>query len=129
MIDARAGARRRACTATARSSSTLAQEAGLDTGFSVGFSVVPVLVGDLLRAAQLSNDLLAAGINVMPIIHPAVPEGMARLRFFITSDHTREQIEFAVAKTAEKLEALVERNFGIGSVDIEAVLRRMAAEF
>ena len=65
----------------------------------------------------------------MPIIHPAVPEGQARLRFFITSEHTREQIEYAVAKTAEKLEALAKRNFGIGSVDVEAVLRQMAAEF
>ncbi len=64
----------------------------------------------------------------MPIIHPAVPEGLARLRFFITSEHTPEQIEFAVSKTAEKLEALVERNFGIGSVDVESILKRMAAE-
>jgi 8-amino-7-oxononanoate synthase len=106
----------------------LARERGLDTGVSVGCSVIPVIIGDSLRAAQLSNDLLAAGVNVMPIIHPAVPEGLARLRFFITSEHTPEQIEYAVDQTAEKLEALVARNFGIGSVDIEAVLRRMAAE-
>ena len=101
---------------------------GLDTGVSVGCSVIPVIVGDSMRAAQLSNDLLAAGINVMPIIHPAVPEGLARLRFFITSEHTPEQIQFTVATTAEKLQALVSRNFGVGSVDIEAVLRRMAGE-
>ncbi len=55
----------------------LAQEAGLDTGLSVGYSVVPVLVGDSLRAVQLSNELLAAGVNALPIIHPAVPEGLA----------------------------------------------------
>ena len=48
-----------------------AREAGLDTGLSEGYSVVPVIVGDSLRAAQLSNDLFAEGINVMPIIHPA----------------------------------------------------------
>lgn len=107
---------------------TRARDRGLDTGVSVGCSVIPVIVGDSLRAAQLCNDLLAVGINVMPIIHPAVPEGQARLRFFITSEHTPEHIEYAVAKTAEKLEALAERNFGIGSVDVEAVLRRMAAE-
>ncbi|MDQ6434986.1 aminotransferase class I/II-fold pyridoxal phosphate-dependent enzyme [Mesorhizobium sp. LHD-90] len=106
----------------------LARKRGLDTGVSVGCSVIPVIIGDSLRAAQLSNDLMATGINVMPIIHPAVPEGLARLRFFITSEHTPEQIDYAVTQTAEKLEALVERNFGIGSVDIEAVLRRMAAE-
>ena len=108
---------------------TLARDRGLDTGVGVGCSITPVIVGNSLRAAQLSNDLLGAGINVMPIVHPAVPEGQARLRFFITSEHTREQMEYAVAKTAEKLEALAMRNFGIGSVDVEAVLRRMAAEF
>jgi 8-amino-7-oxononanoate synthase len=106
----------------------LARARGLDTGVSVGCSVIPVIVGDSMRAAQLSNDLLAAGINVMPIIHPAVPEGLARLRFFITSEHTPEQIEFTVATTAEKLQSLVSRDFGVGSVDIEAVLRRMAGE-
>ena len=31
---------------------------------------------------------------------PAVPEEEARLRFFITSEHTREQIEHAVERTA-----------------------------
>lgn len=106
----------------------LARERGLDTGVSVGCSVIPVIVGDSLRAAQLSNDLLDAGVNVMPIIYPAVPEGLARLRFFITSEHTPEQIAFAVAQTAEKLEALTARNFGVGSVDIEAILRRMTAD-
>ncbi|OJF98447.1 aminotransferase class I/II-fold pyridoxal phosphate-dependent enzyme [Pararhizobium antarcticum] len=105
----------------------LAQEAGLDTGLSAGYSVVPVLVGDSLRAVQLSNDLLAAGVNALPIIHPAVPEGLARLRFFITSDHTEEQIRQTVALTAEKLKDLTERNFGLGSVDIQQMMKLLAA--
>lgn len=104
----------------------LAQEAGLDTGLSAGFSVVPVLVGDSLRAVQLSNDLLAAGVNALPIIHPAVPEGLARLRFFITSDHTADQIRQTVALTAEKLKALTDRNFGLASVDIEQMMKMLA---
>jgi glycine C-acetyltransferase len=36
---------------------------------------------------------------------PAVPKGMARIRLFITSEHTKEQIEKAVEvifKAAEK---------------------------
>ncbi|MDE1993559.1 MAG: aminotransferase class I/II-fold pyridoxal phosphate-dependent enzyme, partial [Rhizobiaceae bacterium] len=94
-----------------------AKEAGLDTGLSLGFSVVPVIVGDSLRAVQLSNDLLEEGVNVLPIIHPAVPEGMARLRFFITCDHTPEQIRHSVALTAGKLKDLRDRNFGLGSID------------
>ncbi|NTF41628.1 aminotransferase class I/II-fold pyridoxal phosphate-dependent enzyme [Rhizobium rhizogenes] len=100
-----------------------AKAAGLDTGLSVGHSVVPVIVGDSLRAAQLSNDLLAEGVNVLPIIHPAVPEGMARLRFFITCDHTEEQIRHAVALTASKLKSLQDRNFGLASLDMDKMMR------
>jgi 8-amino-7-oxononanoate synthase len=100
-----------------------AQEAGLDTGLSVGVSVVPVLVGDSLRSVQLSNELLEDGINALPIIHPAVPEGMARLRFFITCNHTEEQIRYAVEATAKRLKALQERNFGLASLDMEKMMQ------
>ncbi|ANK71348.1 MULTISPECIES: aminotransferase class I/II-fold pyridoxal phosphate-dependent enzyme [Ensifer] len=105
----------------------LAKEAGLDTGLSSGFSVVPVLVGDSLRAVQLSNDLLAEGVNALPIIHPAVPEGLARLRFFITSDHTEEQIRRTVTLTAERLADLTERNFGLGGIDIDQMMKALSA--
>ncbi|MFB9951062.1 aminotransferase class I/II-fold pyridoxal phosphate-dependent enzyme [Rhizobium puerariae] len=100
-----------------------ARAAGLDTGLSVGFSVVPVIVGDSLRAVQLSNDLLQEGINVLPIIHPAVPEGMARLRFFITCDHTEEQIRHSVEVTARKLKDLQDRNFGLASLDMDQIMQ------
>jgi 7-keto-8-aminopelargonate synthetase-like enzyme len=100
-----------------------AREAGLDTGLSLGFSVVPVVVGDSLRAVQLSNDLRDEGINVLPIIHPAVPEGMARLRFFITCGHTEEQIRHSVEVTARKLKSLQDRNFGLASLDMEKVMQ------
>jgi NifB/MoaA-like Fe-S oxidoreductase len=76
---------------------------------------------------QLSNDLLAAGINALPIIHPAVPEGMARLRFFITSQHTEEQIRETVAMTAEKLKDLTERNFGLASIDVQQMMKMLAS--
>lgn len=101
----------------------LAKEAGLDTGLATGYSVVPVLVGDSVRAVQLSNDLLEEGVNALPIIHPAVPEGMARLRFFITCNHTEEQISHAVAATAKRLKDLQDRNFGLGSIDFEKVMQ------
>lgn len=100
-----------------------AKAAGLDTGLSLGFSVVPVLVGDSLRAVQLSNDLLEEGVNALPIIHPAVPEGMARLRFFITCNHTEDQIRRAVEATARRLKDLQDRNFGLASLDMEKVMQ------
>lgn len=99
-----------------------ARKAGLDTGLSVGFSVVPVLVGDSLRAVQLSNELLEDGVNALPIIHPAVPEGQARLRFFITCNHTEEQIRHAVEATSRRLKSLEERKFGLASLDMEKMM-------
>lgn len=77
-----------------------AKAAGLDTGTSEGLAVIPVIIGDSILAAVVSHRLLAEGVNVQPIIFPAVPEKAARLRFFITSGHTAEDIDTAVAKTA-----------------------------
>lgn len=83
-----------------------ARAAGLDTGLSRGYSVVPVIVGDSAQAAVLADRVFKRGLNALPIIYPAVPEKAARLRFFITSEHTREDIDAAVAITAEELEKI-----------------------
>nr|VFJ60839.1 MAG: 8-amino-7-oxononanoate synthase [Candidatus Kentron sp. FW] len=77
-----------------------AKAKGLDTGLSHDTPVIPVIVGDSMGALGLSHRLFQEGINVHPVLAPAVPEQDARLRFFITSEHTREQIEYAVDRTA-----------------------------
>ena len=81
----------------------LAKEAGLDTGMSNNTPVVPVITGNSDHALRLSHALYQRGINVQPILYPAVEESAARLRFFITSTHTEEQIRETVAATAEEL--------------------------
>jgi len=78
-----------------------AQAAGLDTGHSTGLAVVPVITGSSLKAARLSEALFERGINVQPILHPAVPEKSARLRFFISCAHTEAQIVQTIQTTAE----------------------------
>lgn len=83
-----------------------ARSRGLDVGTSAGLAITPVITGESLKAAMLSDRLSQRGINVMPILHPAVPERLARLRFFITCEHTREQIETAAEATAEELSGL-----------------------
>lgn len=75
----------------------LAREAGLDTGNAAGFAIVPVIVGSSIGAARLSAALFARGINVQPILFPAVPEASARLRFFLTADHDEAQIRTTIA--------------------------------
>ena len=64
------------------------------------------MVGDIIKAGRMTDRMLARGINVLPIIYPAVPLKAARLRFFITAEHTDEQIQGAVAITAEELRRL-----------------------
>lgn len=70
-----------------------ARQRGLHTGLSAGYCVVPLITGSSLKAVSLSKKLARAGINVQPIIHPAVEEKLARLRFFISHAHTPAQIE------------------------------------
>ncbi|WP_286172388.1 aminotransferase class I/II-fold pyridoxal phosphate-dependent enzyme [Rhizobium sp. UGM030330-04] len=103
-----------------------AKNRGLDTGTSAGFSVVPVIVGDSLCAVELSNRLFEAGINALPIIHPAVPERLARIRFFLTAEHTEEQICRAVETTAKLLEELVAQNISAASLNLDELQRIVA---
>ncbi len=83
-----------------------ARDAGLDTGYCQGFSVIPVIVGSSLIAAKLSNLLYEQGINVQPIIYPAVEERAARLRFFLSTTHTEEEIRSTVDIVSRELKAL-----------------------
>jgi 8-amino-7-oxononanoate synthase len=80
----------------------LAKEGGLNTGLSQDSPVVPVIVGDSLRCLALSRALAERGINVQPILHPAVEEHAARLRFFLTALHTAEQIDETVRIVVEE---------------------------
>jgi 8-amino-7-oxononanoate synthase len=71
---------------------TQAKKLGLNTGISMGFCVVPIVIGKSLEAVKMSRMLLGEQINAQPIIHPAVEERAARLRFFISCLHNSEQI-------------------------------------
>ena len=82
---------------------TEAKAAGLDTGPSIGAAIVPVMTGGSIRAALTADRLRQAGVTVQPIMHPAVPERAARLRFFISTLHDRAQISRVVASTAQAL--------------------------
>ena len=58
-----------------------ARRAGLDLGPSVGEAIIPLMTGDSIRAVALSQRLFQRNINVQPIISPAIPERLARLRW------------------------------------------------
>lgn len=80
-----------------------AQSKGLDTGAAQGYAIVPVMVGDSMAAGFLANLLFKRGLYVMPITFPAVKEGEARLRFFLSAAHSEEQIRQALDAVAEEL--------------------------
>ena len=85
---------------------TLAEQQGMNTGTCQNTGVVPVIVGNSIACLRLSRAMFARGVNVQPIVHPAVEESSARLRFFITSLHTSEQIKYTVKVLAEELERM-----------------------
>jgi 8-amino-7-oxononanoate synthase len=83
-----------------------ARARGLDTGLSVGLSVIPTITHSSLKAARLSEALFRRKINVQPIVYPAVQERSARLRFFVSSEHTEAQIQTTVEALAEEMRRL-----------------------
>ena len=70
---------------------TLARERGSEHGLSHGTPVIPVILGNSLDALRLGHAMFARGINVQPILHPAVEEKAARLRFFVTAAHSEHR--------------------------------------
>lgn len=104
-----------------------ARAAGLDTGFAQGHAVVGIMIGDSLRAAKLTERLFEAGINALPIIHPAVPMQAARLRFFLSSEHTPAQIETAIAATKRELARLEAEKFGLSTLAATVLAKKSTA--
>jgi 7-keto-8-aminopelargonate synthetase-like enzyme len=64
---------------------------------------VPLLAGGSVTALSWSERLFESGIVSPPVLYPAVPESGARLRFFITSEHSEAQID----RTLDTLQSLI----------------------
>ncbi|MEM9137143.1 MAG: aminotransferase class I/II-fold pyridoxal phosphate-dependent enzyme [Cyanobacteria bacterium P01_F01_bin.42] len=81
----------------------LAREHRFNTGLSKDSAVIPVIVGDRLRALKLSHQMFNEGINVQPMFFPAVPHNAARLRFFMSCCHSESDIHTAIAALVKYL--------------------------
>lgn len=68
---------------------------GFDTGASET-PITPVIVGNELRALELSDRLFEEGVFAVGIVYPTVPRGRARVRTIVTAEHTREQLDRAL---------------------------------
>jgi 8-amino-7-oxononanoate synthase len=79
-----------------------AKSRGLDTGLAQGIAIIPAITGSSLKAARLSHAMRARGINAQPILYPAVSEKSARLRFFLSCEHTPDHIDSALTVLADE---------------------------
>ncbi|HEY4760899.1 MAG TPA: aminotransferase class I/II-fold pyridoxal phosphate-dependent enzyme, partial [Thermoguttaceae bacterium] len=84
----------------------LCNQRGLNTGTSKDSPIIPIILGNSKYCLLFSRAMLARGVDVMPILHPAVEESASRLRFFITSKHTPEELHYTVEAMAEELEKI-----------------------
>ncbi|AEU38561.1 glycine C-acetyltransferase [Granulicella mallensis] len=71
--------------------------------------ITPILIGDGRKTMDFSRALFEQGLMATGIAFPTVPEGKARIRCIMTSEHTRQQIDQALeilTTTAKRLEIL-----------------------
>ena len=80
------------------------QQQLMQTGFDIGgrttpaseTPITPILLGDGRKTMEFSRALFDAGVMATGIAFPTVPEGKARVRCIMTSEHTRAEIDQAL---------------------------------
>jgi glycine C-acetyltransferase len=75
-----------------------------DAGFDIKpgeHPIVPIMVGDAVKAQQLAARLLELGVYVVGFFFPVVPKGQARIRVQMSAMHERHHLEAAVAAFAQ----------------------------
>lgn len=68
------------------------EEAGFNT-LNSQTPIIPILIDDEKKAINISRDLFERGILSPPFQWPAVPRGQALMRFTVTCEYTKEQLD------------------------------------
>ncbi len=71
-----------------------------DLGFDIGHSqtpITPVMAGESRLAMELSRGLFEEGLFAKPIVFPLVAKDKARVRINVTAQHTKEDLDEALA--------------------------------
>lgn len=71
------------------------QDRGFDT-MNTETAIVPVLLGSDENAFAMTRAVQEQGVFVLPVVSPAVPPGLARLRATVTAAHEPNEIEHAM---------------------------------
>jgi 7-keto-8-aminopelargonate synthetase-like enzyme len=61
--------------------------------------IIPLLIGDSMRALQMAEALREQGVYAVAIRPPTVAMGSARIRFSVMASHTEEDLAFALEIT------------------------------
>ena len=75
-----------------------------DSGFHIlegTHPITPIMLGDAALASRFADAMLEKGVYVIGFSYPVVPQDKARIRTQISAAHTREDLEFAIAKFGE----------------------------
>ncbi|MCY8490200.1 glycine C-acetyltransferase [Bacillus atrophaeus] len=59
--------------------------------------ILPIIIGEEALAQQFSERLLSEGIFAQSIVFPTVAKGKARIRTMITAEHTKKELDQALA--------------------------------
>ncbi|MGD0647349.1 MAG: glycine C-acetyltransferase [Acidobacteriaceae bacterium] len=93
------------------------QEQLTHAGFDIGgrttpkseTPITPIIIGDGRKTMEFSRAVFEQGVMATGIAFPTVPEGKARVRCIMTSEHTQAQIDKALeilTATAKRMELL-----------------------
>ena len=63
--------------------------------------IVPVMIGDAAKAAELADRILGKGVYVIGFSYPVVPVGKARIRTQISAAHSQADLELAASAFAQ----------------------------
>jgi 8-amino-7-oxononanoate synthase len=80
-----------------------------DMGFDIGRAetpIIPLYIGEQMKALQLTKMLLDEGIFVNPVVSPAVKETDCMIRFSLMATHTKEQVQIGLEKIYKCAKAL-----------------------
>ena len=71
----------------------------MGAGFNIGQSetaIFPIIIGDRKTVLDMTHQLHQAGVFVNPVLYPAVPIRLSRIRISLTSELTRCQLDYAL---------------------------------
>ncbi len=72
--------------------------------------IAPIIIGPSKATMRISRTCLRNGVFAHGIRYPTVPEGAARLRFTLMSDHTRDDLTRAVHVLSEAMTTIALHN-------------------